>query len=302
MAACVSALRAGGVRVETPDSPARTLEAIEAIHPPSYVERFRSAVEQAPELSAGGPFSLFDSPDNPISAGSFGAATRTVGLALAASDAVLSGRTGAVFVATRPPGHHARAARAMGFCFFNTIAITALDLLNRAGVSRVLVADFDVHHGNGTQELFWESDRVAYLSVHRFPFYPGTGSMEEAGEGRGRGTTVNVPRPAGASESDYVDGFTAALERLTETFHPDVVLVSAGFDAHERDPLGGMRVSTDGFRRMTRTLREVAALHAGGRIISLLEGGYDPVALGEAALSHVQELQVLSLTLPSPSP
>jgi acetoin utilization deacetylase AcuC-like enzyme len=292
VAACVATLRAAGVDIAAPASPARTLAAIERIHPAEYVERFRRAVAHAPREAAGKAFSLYDSPDNPISADTFDAATRAVGLTLAAVDEVLSARAPAVFVAARPPGHHARAARAMGFCFFNTIAVAARDLLVSADVGRVLIADFDVHHGNGTQELFWEEERVAYLSVHRYPFYPGTGASDEVGEGSGRGTTLNVPMPAGARDDAYAAGFEAALDRLTTRFHPDFVLVSAGFDAHERDPLGGMRVSTEGFARMTRALSERAQHYAGGRIVSLLEGGYDPEALGEAALSHVHCLQV----------
>ncbi|MEO6323956.1 MAG: histone deacetylase [Thermoanaerobaculia bacterium] len=292
VARCVTTLRSAGVRIESPASPARTLAAIQRVHPAEYVTRFERAVSHAPDQAGGRAFSLFDSPDNPISATTFEAATRAVGLTLAAVDEVLADRARSVFVAVRPPGHHARAARAMGFCFFNTIAVAARDLLENGAISRVLVADFDVHHGNGTQELFWEDERVAYLSVHRYPFYPGTGAADELGSGPGRGTTLNVPVAEGAGDDVYVAGFEAALETLTAKFRPDFVLVSAGFDAHERDPLGGMRVSTTGFSRLTRALAEVAQRHAKGRIVSLLEGGYDPAALGESALAHVQSLQV----------
>ena len=179
----------------------------------------------------------------------------------------------------------------MGFCFFNTVAVAARDLLETRGLSRVLVADFDVHHGNGTQEVFWEEGRVAYLSVHRFPFYPGTGAADEAGEGRGRGLTVNVPRPAGAGDDSYAGGFAAALEELAARFRPEMVLVSAGFDAHSEDPLGGMAVTEEGYGRMTAARAEGAREHAAGRLVSVLEGGYDPGALGRSAVRHVEALR-----------
>ncbi|MGA7991333.1 MAG: histone deacetylase, partial [Thermoanaerobaculia bacterium] len=199
-------------------------------------------------------------------------------------------RARAVFVAVRPPGHHALAAQAVGFCYFNTAAVAARDLVEHWGATRVLVADFDVHHGNGTQEIFWEDGRVAYLSVHRFPFFPGTGAADEEGAGRGRGTTVNVPQRAGAGDGAYAGGFSTALEALAGRFKPEFVIVSAGFDAHEADPLGGMRVTTEGFAWMTRALEEVAETHAGGRIVSLLEGGYDARALADSAVAHVRVL------------
>ncbi len=287
---CVERLRSEGCRVEAPPDPPRTLAAVERVHPQSYVERFRKAVASAPPAASKRAFSLFDCPDNPISRATFEAAFRTTGLALAAVDDVMAGREPAVFVAVRPPGHHALAAQAMGFCFFNTIAVLARDLLATHRLSRVLIADFDVHHGNGTQALFFRDPEVAYLSVHRYPFYPGTGAEDEVGEGAGRGTTVNVPRPAGSDDEAYAGGFGSALEALAERFRPEFVLVSAGFDADLRDPLGGMRVSPAGFARMTASLRQVAATFAASRIVSILEGGYDPDALGEAALAHLGEL------------
>jgi acetoin utilization deacetylase AcuC-like enzyme len=287
--AVVDALRGEGRRIESPPDPERTLEALERVHEPAYVARLKAACDAAPE-GDDSAFSLFDSPDNPISAASFAAAYRGTGLALAALDAVLEKRASGVFVAARPPGHHALASQAMGFCFFNTIAVAARDVVEHWGATRVLVADFDVHHGNGTQDIFWEDGRVAYLSVHRYPFYPGTGAADERGAGKGLGATVNVPLRAGAGDGTYAGGFSAALETLAERFRPEVVLVSAGFDAHEADPLGGMRVTTEGFAWMSRALEEVAGTFAGGRIVSILEGGYDAVALGQAATAHVRVL------------
>ena len=285
----VETLRQDGRRIESPPAPERTLKAVERVHDPAYVQRLSALCRNAP-AGFEGPFALFDCPDNVISAASFEASLRAVSLTLAATDAVVAGRASAVFVAARPPGHHVQASRAMGFCFLNTIAIAARDLIEYHGVDRVLVADFDVHHGNGTQELFWDDGRVAYLSVHRFPFYPGTGAADEVGVGRGRGTTRNVPLPQGAGDAAYAGGFALALERLSERFRPQVVLVSAGFDAHGLDPIGGMRVTTEGFAWMTRALEDVAETFAGGRVVSLLEGGYHPEATAAAAAEHVRVL------------
>lgn len=293
VASVAAALAASGHDPRSPASPERTTAAIERVHEPGYVERLRQAAARASSEAGGKAFGLFDSPDNPISAATFTAASRCAGLALAAVDDALAGPCRAAFVVARPPGHHARAARAMGFCFFNTVAVAARDALDSAGLSRVLVADFDVHHGNGTQELFWEEGRVAYLSVHRYPFYPGTGAADEVGEGRGRGLTVNVPRPAGSSDDVYAGGFEAALEELAGRFRPELVLVSAGFDAHADDPLGGMEVTVEGFVRMTRALRRVAEAYAGGRLVSVLEGGYDPEALAKSAVAHVRALSAV---------
>jgi acetoin utilization deacetylase AcuC-like enzyme len=285
----VETLRGDGRKIEAPPAPERTLKTIERVHEPAYVQRLAAACNLGP-ADFEGPFALFDCPDNLISAGTFEASLRAVSLALAATDAVIAGRAASVFVAARPPGHHALAARAMGYCFLNTIAIAAKDLIEHHGVSRVLVADFDVHHGNGTQQLFWEDGRVAYLSVHRYPFFPGTGAADEEGVGRGRGTTKNVPLPAGAGDAKYAGGFAAALETLSERFRPEVVLVSAGFDAHASDPIGGMQVTTEGFAWMTRALEDVAEAFAGGRIVSLLEGGYHPEAMAASAAEHVRVL------------
>ena len=287
---CLRALAAAGIPVEAPPSPARTLPAIEEVHSAALVARLREACARGGGGNRSVPFSLFDSPDNPISGATFDAATRSAGLALAAVDSVAAGESGNVFVVSRPPGHHARAASAMGFCFFNTIAVAAADLLLTHGLSRVLVADFDVHHGNGTQELFWTDGRVGYLSVHRHPFYPGTGAADETGAGDGLGATVNRPMPAGTDGAAYAAAFESGLELLASRLRPQFVLVSAGFDAHLRDPLGGMRVLEEDFARMTRALVDVANTWAAGRIVSVLEGGYDPAALGASAVSHAMAL------------
>jgi acetoin utilization deacetylase AcuC-like enzyme len=295
---CVKALAVAGFRPEAPASPVRTGAAIEAVHSPALVARLKSACAGAGDGSRRAPFSLFDCPDNPISGATFEVVTRTAGLAIAAVDSVMAEVSRRVFVASRPPGHHARAGTAMGFCFFNTIAIAAADLLRSHRLSRVLIADFDVHHGNGTQELFWTDGRVGYLSVHRYPFYPGTGGLEETGAGDGLGATINRPMPAGSRGAAYAGAFVDGLEALASRLRPEFVLVSAGFDSHARDPLGGMCLYEEDFARMTRALVDTADAWAGGRIVSVLEGGYDPDALGRSAVAH---LVALSAGLPGPT-
>jgi acetoin utilization deacetylase AcuC-like enzyme len=289
IAAIVAALEAGGFSMHRPPSPERTRSSIALVHDPGYVERFRETASLGPN-EADRPFTLFDSPDNPMSRSTFDVAERTVGLLIAAVDDVMAGTARRGFVVTRPPGHHARAASAMGFCFFNAVAVAARDARKRHGAGRVLVADFDVHHGNGTQETFWEDGDVAYLSVHRYPFYPGTGALDETGSGPGLGLTVNVPLGAGAGDEAYAGAFESALDGLLRRFRPDLVLVSAGFDAHRRDPLGGMELSGEGYGRMTRALAEAADTFAAGRLVSVLEGGYDPEGTAEGALAHARAL------------
>lgn len=289
IAGVVPALESEGVRPRNPPSPERTRAALARVHAPAYVERVREAAALGPE-DPERPFTLFDSPDNPMSGATYEVALRSTGLLLAAVDDVVSGASARGFVVTRPPGHHARASEAMGFCFFNAVAAAARDAQATHGIGKVLVADFDVHHGNGTQETFWADPSVAYLSVHRHPFYPGTGSRDETGAGPGLGLTANVPLPAGSGDEDYAGGFEAALDSLLRRFRPDLVLVSAGFDAHGRDPLGGMRVTPEGFARMTRALVEAAEAFAGGRLVSVLEGGYDPAGTAEGAAAHARGL------------
>ncbi len=177
----------------------------------------------------------------------------------------------------------------MGFCFFNTVAVAAAHIL-AAGVSRVLILDWDVHHGNGTQEIFWKSESVFYASLHRWPFYPGTGAADEQGAGAGRGTTANFPMAAGAGNDAYSRVFSGQLAERVAKFRPEFILISSGFDSHESDPLGGMKVTEEGFAAWTRHAAEWADAFSGGRLVSLLEGGYDLNALGSSAVSHVEAL------------
>lgn len=290
--ACAAALAAAGHRLHAPPSPERTLEAISRVHPAGYVERLRQAAARAPAGAGERAFTLFDSPDNPFGAVTFDAAVRAVGLTLAAVDDVLAGRARSGFVVVRPPGHHARARSAMGFCFLNTVAVAARDLLAARGLARVLVADFDVHHGNGTQHIFEEDPRVLFISLHGHPrhLYPGTGYEWEVGVGPGRGFTLNIPLMPGADDDQYQAAFEQLVQPRVDDFRPQVVLVSAGFDAHEGDPLAEMLVSDEGFDWMTRAIIQMAETHAEGRIVSVLEGGYDLGVLERCVAAHVERL------------
>jgi len=219
--------------------------------------------------------------DTPFSAGSASAAFLAAGGMLEAIDQVESGRVANVFHFPRPPGHHAEVNRAMGFCLFNNVAIGAEYLIRKKGKKRVAVVDIDVHHGNGTQHFFYDRSDVFYISSHRYPFYPGTGAREERGEGRGIGYTLNLPYDALADDDDYKKGYREEVARALSDFKPEFILVSAGFDAHIRDPLGGMRITKKGFSMMAETLFEAARKFSGGKIVFVLEGGYDFKGLQE---------------------
>jgi len=212
--------------------------------------------------------------------------------ALAAGAAVDAARTArqtgeAAIALVRPPGHHAERDRAMGFCLYNNIAVAAA-ALRADGVERVAIVDIDVHHGNGTQQAFYADPAVLFVSTHQFPFYPGTGAAEETGAGAGEGFTVNLPLPAGTGDLGYLDVHARRVLPALEAFAPEVILVSAGFDAHERDPIGGMRLTTEGYRAIVRGLREAARQLAGGRIAFVTEGGYDLQALGECLAATIE--------------
>ena len=250
-------------------------------------------------------YRLFHSLDNPISSASFAAARTAVGTALTAAAALCGTDTpvcapsehagvpvphNRAFVVARPPGHHAERTTAMGFCFFNTIACVAEWLREQPGIERVFVFDFDVHHGNGTQHLFEERDDVYYASMHRFPFYPGTGAAEEIGIGKGRGFTMNIPFDEGTGDAPYLRAVEDVIVRTIDDYAPHAILLSSGFDAHRRDPLGGMRVTEQAYGEITRRIVEAAERHCGGRILSLLEGGYDTEGLASSVAEHVNAL------------
>jgi acetoin utilization deacetylase AcuC-like enzyme len=267
-----------GLRIE---SPRRATDAeIEAVHEPGYRARLASLA---------GEYASLD-PDTGVSPGSWDAAALAAGAAVGAVEAVTTGRAQNAFALVRPPGHHARPGEAMGFCLLNNVAIAAEAALRR-GARRVLIVDWDVHHGNGTQEIFAARDDVMYMSVHQFPFYPGTGAAHEVGVGAGVGATVNCPLPGGQTDADYGAVFHDLFLPMGRAFAPDLILVSAGYDAHAHDPLGEMRVTERGFAAMASALKELAATSCGGRIALLLEGGYD---LGALAASVWASLEVLT--------
>jgi acetoin utilization deacetylase AcuC-like enzyme len=232
----------------------------------------------------------FLSGDNPMSSQTFAAARIAVGAALTAAEEMMLGQETRTFVVARPPGHHAERLQPMGFCFFNTIACVAEWMREQPGIERVFIFDFDVHHGNGTQQLFWERDDVFYASMHRFPFYPGTGATNEIGAGAGRGYTLNLPFEQGLGDAAYLRGVEDTIVRAIDSYQPQAILLSSGFDAHRRDPLGGMRVTEQAYGEITRRIVEAASKHGGGRLLSLLEGGYDMEGLAASVAEHVHEL------------
>lgn len=247
------------------------LEAVTAIHAESYAKGLIARRGQRLQLDA----------DTAASEGSVDAALLAAGAAIGAVEAAVAGEALAAMALVRPPGHHAERRRPMGFCIFNNVAIAAEHARRALGCERILIVDWDVHHGNGTQHAFEDRSDVLFFSTHRFPFYPGTGAAKEVGHSQGQGYTVNVPMPAQRTDGDYALAFSELLEPIAEAYRPDLVLVSAGFDAHRRDPLGGMTVSTEGFALMAGVVTNLAQRTAGGRLALVLEGGYDLRALDE---------------------
>jgi acetoin utilization deacetylase AcuC-like enzyme len=234
---------------------------------------------EATAATAGRPHVALD-PDTVTSAGSFEAARLAAGSLLVVCEAVLAGEVTNGFALVRPPGHHAERDRAMGFCLFNNVAVAAA-FLRRRGVGRVAIIDWDLHHGNGTQHLFESDPDVLYVSTHQYPYYPGTGAADEVGRGAGAGRTLNLPFPAGFGDAEYARAFTEVVLPVCRQFAPDFVLVSAGFDCDERDPLGGMAVTPAGFTAMATACVRLADECAGGKLAAVLEGGYDLSAIVE---------------------
>ena len=218
---------------------------------------------------------------------SFEVACLAAGAAVDAVRRVSSGEQKRGLCLVRPPGHHALRQSAMGFCLFNNVAVAARAALAECRMSRVLIVDWDVHHGNGTQDSFWTDPAVGFLSIHRWPFYPGTGRADETGGGDGLGTTFNLPIEMGTARQVYLDRFRSALDDLARRVRPELVLISAGFDAHRRDPIGSLGLETEDYATLTETLLDAADEHAGGRLVSLLEGGYDTEALAESVELHL---------------
>jgi acetoin utilization deacetylase AcuC-like enzyme len=213
-----------------------------------------------------------------------------VGAGLAASDAVMAGRATSAFAIVRPPGHHANESRGMGFCVYNNIAVAARYLQKQHGIKRILIVDFDVHHGNGTQDIFYDDDSVFYFSVHQHPLYPGTGKPAETGAGKGHGYTLNVALPAGANDEALLNAVRKQLKPAMDSFKPEFILVSAGFDSHSNDPLGGLEYSDSGYAQVAKELAVIANSSAKGRIVYMLEGGYNPDNITSAVNQIVETL------------
>jgi acetoin utilization deacetylase AcuC-like enzyme len=268
-------------RCDAPQWQPATAEQLIRVHEPHYVEHI-----QRYAAAGGGRIEA----DTVISERSFEVATLAAGAACDAVRRVVAGEETTALCLVRPPGHHARPHDAMGFCLFNSVAIAAHSALAEHGLDRVLIVDWDVHHGNGTQETFWQDGRVGFLSIHRWPFYPGTGDADETGSGRGLGRITNVPVVFGTPRPEFHDQFELALANLAAKVQPQLVLISAGFDAHRDDPIGSLELETEDFVRLTKTVLAVAHEYAGGRTVSLLEGGYNPQRLAECIEVHLTEL------------
>jgi acetoin utilization deacetylase AcuC-like enzyme len=270
-----------GKFIPIPARPA-TIDELALVHRRSYIDLVAE--------TAGKSFTSLD-PDTATSEESYTAALLAAGGLLHAIDSVIAGEVDNAFALIRPPGHHAEDRGAMGFCLFNNVAIGALYAINRHHLQRVLIVDWDLHHGNGTQHSFYEDPRVLYFSTHQYPYYPGTGDLKDNGRGDGLGYTINVPLRPGADDAVYGEIFQKLLEPVARKFQPELILVSAGFDTYADDPLGGMEVSTEGFALLTRVLMNIADACCRGRLVMTLEGGYHIAGQTAAVKKVLQEMR-----------
>lgn len=266
-------------RIEQKEPIKITPQYLQLIHEPEYVEHILTLSGQQGVVLDGG--------DTVLSERSVEAALYAAGSGQVALELIFEQGFDKVFAAVRPPGHHAEHDRAMGFCVFNNVAVTARLAQQKNYAQKILIIDWDVHHGNGTQHAFYDDPTVFYFSMHQFPFYPMTGTADEIGLGAGQGFTLNVPLEYGQGDNQYVDVLENSLVQIEQQFKPDLVLISAGFDAHLNDPIGGMRVTTEGFYKLTELVAQFANHHCNGRIISFLEGGYHLKALAESVHQHL---------------
>ncbi len=271
-------------RCRHPPCPRASSQDLRRVHSPSLL----TALKQAAAAAERNGLAYID-PDTSLSSGSLEAAEKAAGAAVDATSRVLSGEDSRALLLVRPPGHHATPTRAMGFCLLNSVAVAAAWAVAEGGAKRVAVLDFDVHHGNGTQDAFYESGEVFYASTHRSPFYPGTGRPEERGSGEGRGTTLNLPLPMGCGDSRFLSAWETAAAEIRR-FSPKILFLSAGFDAWKGDPVGGLGLEEETYRLLTRRLVELAEDTAEGRIVSLLEGGYHLGGTASCLLHHAREL------------
>jgi acetoin utilization deacetylase AcuC-like enzyme len=262
------------------------LEIIYKVHTPDHVKLIKDRCL----LAAKQGYSALDQGDTVVSEDSYEVGLLAVGGVLAAADAVMSGVLENVFCAVRPPGHHAESTTPMGFCLFNNAAIAARYAQEKFGLKRIAIVDWDVHHGNGTQEIFYSDPSVFYISLHQSPFYPGTGIQTEIGEGEGRSFNLNCPMRAGSGEKEYLEAFHREIIPKLDGYMPELIIISAGFDAHKDDPLANINLTDDSFRIMTEMVSDIAEKYSNGRIISVLEGGYNLNSLSNSVEKHLNVL------------
>jgi acetoin utilization deacetylase AcuC-like enzyme len=282
--AIMKALTASDLLPKLASIPSRAAEMseIERCHPRHYIELARD------EVAAG--LDALSTGDTNICPKSYDIATRAVGGVLNAVDAVMSGKLTRAFCAVRPPGHHARPSQGMGFCLFNNIALGARHVQKQHGAAKVVIVDWDVHHGNGTQDIFYDDGSVFFASTHQSPWYPFTGHAEETGAGKGKGSTMNFPLPAGTGMTQISEAFETKLLPAIAAFKPDLIMISAGFDSRVDDPLGKFKLTDDDFASLTKLLMQAAEEHCQGRLVSVLEGGYNLSGLATAVTAHVGAL------------
>ncbi|MBU1298390.1 MAG: histone deacetylase [Bacteroidetes bacterium] len=261
---------------------AAPIEAINKVHSQRHVQYVKEKCEKG--------FTILDQGDTTVCEKSYDIALLAAGGVISAVDAVMSGVLKNVFCAVRPPGHHAESNSPMGFCLFNNAAIAARYAQDKYNIRRVAIIDWDVHHGNGTQEIFYNDPSVFYISIHQYPFYPGSGSKSEKGEGKGEGFTLNFPMKAGSGEIEYLEVFCKEIIPVLDGYLPQLIIISAGFDAHKEDPLANMNLTDDTYRILTEMMAETAEKYAKGRIISVLEGGYNLQALSRSLQKHIEAL------------